>query len=71
VSSSAKVRFFIELVFKKYRTLDGCVKEAGLLQAVGTKKEIYIILEKTQQIWERTTGQVLIMPLAAIVCGSE
>jgi hypothetical protein len=57
VSSSAKVRFLIELVFKKYRTLDGCVNEAGLLQAVGTRKEIYIILEKTQQIWERTTGQ--------------
>jgi chanoclavine-I dehydrogenase len=56
VSSSSEVAAWVEGVFGKYRTLDGCVNAAGVAQAVGARKEVANILGESDQTWRRTMG---------------
>jgi chanoclavine-I dehydrogenase len=54
VSSSSEVAAWVEGVFSKYGTLDGCVNAAGVAQAVGARKEVANILGESDQTWRRT-----------------
>jgi len=56
VSSSAEVASWVDNIFAKYGTLDGCVNAAGVAQAVGARKEVANILAESDQTWRRTMG---------------
>jgi len=56
VSSSAEVAAWVDGIFNKYGTLDGCVNAAGVAQAVGARDQVANILGETDQTWRRTMG---------------
>ncbi|KAJ5772523.1 short chain dehydrogenase/oxidoreductase CpoX2 [Penicillium odoratum] len=53
VSSSSAVKSLIQSVITTFGTIDGCANVAGVLQAVGARKNP-TILEETDETWKKT-----------------